>query len=157
MKVWKLIIFKLREVIIHSLAESMGSEFLARNCRMENPRDGHVIHVADMSSICITTLRRRSQLIDRRRLCTRGWRARPQQTGKPTTAIIAAYHFRFERKLSEEERALRHARLASEHVESLETQWTRCAWRFESNRVLREIARREHAFVEQIQNPILER
>jgi len=35
----------------------------------------HVIPVADMSSICITTLQRRSQLIDRRRLCTRGWRA----------------------------------------------------------------------------------
>lgn len=84
------------------LAESTGSKFSARNCRVEI-QAGHVIPVADMSSICITTLRRRSQLIDRRRLCTRGWRARPPQTGKPTTAIIAAYHFRFERKLFEEE------------------------------------------------------
>jgi len=55
------------------LAESTGSKFFEIVIWRFQAR--HVIPVADMSSICITTLRRRSQLIDRRRLCTRGWRA----------------------------------------------------------------------------------
>lgn len=70
-----------------------------------------------MSSICINVAAKVA--VNRpagRRLCTR---ARPQQTGKPTTVIIAAYHFRFERKLSPLRGAymvylLRHARLVRE-------------------------------------------
>lgn len=81
--------------------------------RARNPRCGYVVYLHHNVTAKVAVNRPAAVMHSR---------AGAQQTGKPTTAIIAAYHFRFERKLSEEERALRHARLANERVGSLETQ-----------------------------------
>lgn len=109
-----MIIFKLREIVI---GWKYGKRVLRTklsygdSSRARNPRCGYVVYLHHNVAAKVAVNRPTAVM-----------RARPQQTGKPATAIIAAYHFRFERKLSEEERALRHARLASERVGSLETQ-----------------------------------
>lgn len=59
---------------------------------------GHVIPVADMSSICITTLRRRSQLIDRRLLCTRGPARTAAADGKANDCNNCSLSFPFRTK-----------------------------------------------------------